>query len=137
MDQENFMQILPLDSLKKLQSIDILTQQGDVKVVSHIFSALLDNRTCALCRDLDGRILQAGDPDYDTFQPPLHNSCRCLFISVTSKDPNPPKITGLLAKPKLVKKFAPTFVDLPEKEIPKATIFVIPKPKDTEDEDLN
>lgn len=52
------------------------------------WSAVLDNKTCPLCEELDGKVISAHDPDFDAFQPPLHNGCRCIWVFIGSKETN-------------------------------------------------
>ncbi|MBW2600096.1 MAG: minor capsid protein [Deltaproteobacteria bacterium] len=59
---------------------------GVDKVVAAQYSAVLDERTCALCEQLDGQVMDINDPDFDRFQPPQHISCRCLFVFIRSTE---------------------------------------------------
>lgn len=69
------MNMLTLKDLKKLQGFDLLTQTGFVKVVRHMYSAILDIKTCALCQSLDSKVVNGGDSAYFTYMPPLHGKC--------------------------------------------------------------
>jgi SPP1 gp7 family putative phage head morphogenesis protein len=44
-----------------------------------------DARACDICDPLDGTVLPADDPFWQSHQPPLHPSCRCI---VTALDPD-------------------------------------------------
>lgn len=46
------------------------------------FSAILDDRTTEICRELDGRLFRMDDPDLDRFKPPLHFNCRSMLVAV-------------------------------------------------------
>lgn len=46
------------------------------------WSAILDQRTCPLCEELDGKKISVDNPDFDVFRPPLHQNCRCLLIYI-------------------------------------------------------
>lgn len=51
-------------------------------VVGARWSAILDNKTCELCRELDEQVIKVDNPDYDIFQPPIHQNCRCFWIYI-------------------------------------------------------
>ena len=46
------------------------------------YSAILDAGTTEICRDLDGRIFEMGDPNLDRLAPPNHFNCRSLLVPV-------------------------------------------------------
>lgn len=46
------------------------------------WSSILDEKTCPLCEELDGKKIKATDPDFDIFRPPLHNHCRCILVYI-------------------------------------------------------
>ena len=46
------------------------------------FSAILDDRTTEICRELDLRLFRMDDPDLDRFKPPLHFNCRSMLVAV-------------------------------------------------------
>lgn len=46
------------------------------------FSAILDDRTTKICRELDGKLFRMDDPDLDRFKPPLHFNCRSMLVAV-------------------------------------------------------
>lgn len=50
------------------------------------YSAILDSRTTAICRHLDGRIFSEDSPNWDGYRPPNHFNCRSLLIPVTTED---------------------------------------------------
>jgi SPP1 gp7 family putative phage head morphogenesis protein len=49
------------------------------------FSAIMDSRTSPVCRPLDGTILAADHPFWQTHNPPLHHNCRSTVISLTEE----------------------------------------------------
>jgi hypothetical protein len=67
------------------------------------YSAILDESTCSLCEELDGKTLSIDDPNVDE-TPPLHPQCRCILIPIT-KDEEAPEWTGIKADQKLVDRF--------------------------------
>ena len=46
-----------------------------------LYDAVLDSRTTALCSELDGTLLPADDPWWDTHHPPVHYNCRSAVRS--------------------------------------------------------
>lgn len=56
---------------------------GDVPIQGAQFSAVLDHRTCELCRRLDEQTISVADLDYLKFEPPLHWNCRCFYVWIT------------------------------------------------------
>lgn len=47
------------------------------------YSALLDRRTCELCRKLDEKVIPIEHTDLARFTPPIHHNCRCLWVWIT------------------------------------------------------
>ena len=47
-----------------------------------LYSAVLDNRTTEVCRDLDGLVIPLDHPMLDRLAPPNHFSCRSLLVNV-------------------------------------------------------
>ncbi len=68
----------------------VQTQLGKRRILRLVWSAILDSKTCPLCRALDGRVVTPGSPQHQQFQPPLHPHCRCMWIGVTERDPHIP-----------------------------------------------
>jgi Phage Mu protein F like protein len=50
------------------------------------FAAIADGRSCDLCSNLNGKIINKKDPRVITFTPPLHIGCRCTFVTVNKYD---------------------------------------------------
>ena len=59
------------------------------------YSAVLDDKTCDLCAELDGKTFQDDDSDSDEYNPPVHAQCRCIIIPITTNEPEPEKWDGL------------------------------------------
>lgn len=51
-----------------------------------VYDAVLDGRTSAICKSLDGTTLPADDPFWGTHHPPNHFSCRSGIISLTEAE---------------------------------------------------
>lgn len=59
-------------------------------VESYTFVAVDDDRTTAICLELNGRTFAANDPDVQRYQPPLHYNCRSyLATNLRSMQDNP------------------------------------------------
>lgn len=46
------------------------------------YTAVLDARTTNYCRDLDGKVFQASDPNYALLTPPNHYGCRSFWTPI-------------------------------------------------------
>ena len=76
-------------NVKDLEVLELQRQIGGELVRGYVaaamWSAILDNRVCPVCAQLDGQILSVDDPLYGTWQPPLHPACRCLLFFITDQ----------------------------------------------------
>jgi len=70
---------------------DFVAEEQGVKRIQ--YSAILDKRTCPLCKKLDGMIFKAGTPEAKRFKPPVHHNCRCIFAYVMPEEQPQPEIT--------------------------------------------
>jgi SPP1 gp7 family putative phage head morphogenesis protein len=61
------------------------------------FSSILDDRTCKICRPLDGKVVERQEYKRTGWKPPIHFHCRCLWILIrkVSKDYKLPDVTGI------------------------------------------
>jgi SPP1 gp7 family putative phage head morphogenesis protein len=50
------------------------------------YSAIIDDRTTDICREMDGKQYLADNPIWDDYRPPLHYNCRSLLVAITSLD---------------------------------------------------
>lgn len=50
------------------------------------YSAIMDDRTTPVCRELDGKVFMADDPNVDTLRPPRHFNCRSLMVPIVIGD---------------------------------------------------
>lgn len=53
------------------------------------YSAILDKRTCPLCKELDSLYAEVGSPDHLEFTPPIHHRCRCIWVYIGNEDTPP------------------------------------------------
>lgn len=51
------------------------------------YSAILDDRTTEICRELDGSVFAADDPNLDRIKPPNHFNCRSVLVPITVDTP--------------------------------------------------
>jgi hypothetical protein len=66
-------------------------------------SEILDNRTCPLCRRVDGMILRVGTPEHAKWRQPSHINCRRTLIYI-SKDEQNVRADFEEPEPELIKK---------------------------------
>jgi SPP1 gp7 family putative phage head morphogenesis protein len=50
------------------------------------YSAIMDDRTTPVCRELDGKVFMADDPNVDTLRPPRHFNCRSVLVPIVIGD---------------------------------------------------
>jgi uncharacterized protein with gpF-like domain len=50
-----------------------------------LYSSVKDTRRSAICKDLEGTILPADDPYWDTHTPQMHHGCRSSLRSLTQE----------------------------------------------------
>ena len=66
------------------------------------YTAIMDKRTCNICRSLDGMRIdlrdEAGKLLYEKYSPPQHVSCRCIFLYHGAGDNEIPVKIGVLNK---------------------------------------
>jgi SPP1 gp7 family putative phage head morphogenesis protein len=55
-------------------------------VVALQYSAILDDRTTPICRELDGHIHAVGSKVWQNYRPPNHYNCRSVVFAVTTLD---------------------------------------------------
>lgn len=80
----------------------------EFEVNTAAWSAILDTKTCALCDYLDGMRIAIDDPDYQIFTPGnLHPHDRCIWILLTTDDPDSGDYTWETPPDELVLDHAP------------------------------
>jgi SPP1 gp7 family putative phage head morphogenesis protein len=50
------------------------------------FSAIMDQRTSPICAPLDGTVLPADDPFWESHNPPLHFNCRSHVVTLSEEE---------------------------------------------------
>lgn len=60
----------------------LLAYKDEDEVVAFQWLAILDSRTCPLCRSRDGMIILKTNPNLDEMVPPAHCQCRCILVPV-------------------------------------------------------
>ena len=61
-------------------------ERGGVPLRGAQYSALLDRRTCDLCRRLDETVIPVTHTDLARFTPPVHHNCRCVWVWITTDE---------------------------------------------------
>jgi SPP1 gp7 family putative phage head morphogenesis protein len=54
------------------------------------YYAILDKKTCPLCRELDGSVVEVGSSEHQNHMPPIHNRCRCIWVYYDEQETNQP-----------------------------------------------
>lgn len=74
---------------------DGVAKEGD----AFEYSAILDTKVCAICTDLDGKVVDFKEYRRTQWKPPIHFHCRCIWILLRrllkETDTTLPKVTGL------------------------------------------
>ena len=51
-----------------------------------MWSAILDEHVCPICRELDGKYFSPKDPLLDYIRSPIHQGCRCILVGVLKEE---------------------------------------------------
>lgn len=54
------------------------------------YSAILDTKTCDLCKHFNGQVFKIDSDLYRKYKPPLHHKCRCILIYIDRREPDRP-----------------------------------------------
>ena len=54
------------------------------------YYAILDKRTCPLCEELNGSVVEVGSTEHQNHMPPIHNRCRCIWVYYDEQETNQP-----------------------------------------------
>lgn len=55
------------------------------------YYAILDKKTCPLCKELDGSVVKVGSLDHQNYMPPIHNRCRCIWVYFDEEESRQPE----------------------------------------------
>src|SRR3972149_7911519 len=105
------MEILSLEKLKNTKLADLIKPN----IVRFIWTAILDEKVCDLCRSLDQKVMDANSPDSTIYQPPLHQRCRCHILPITSDAEKIPKVDWEKPKDSWIRRYAPFLLIIPFK----------------------
>ena len=117
--------ILSLERLQNIKLADILSP----KITRFVWKTHEPN-ICLLCASLDGKVMDATDPDYSIYQQPLHPRCKCTWGFITSDAEVIPKVDWEKTKKEWVKKYAPFLLLLPFIGKKEEKVELIFNPKD-------
>jgi SPP1 gp7 family putative phage head morphogenesis protein len=94
---------------------------GD-SIFAYRYTAVLDLRTTDYCRELDGKVFQASDPNYPLLTPPNHYGCRSFWTPIMAEESEGVEVEG---KPFDFPVYSSvnTFKDLAEERAKKAISF--------------
>ena len=62
------------DTAQAAASVDAYKEAG---IERYRYNAMLDDKTCKVCRELNGKIFKISEKQPGVNFPPIHNSCRC------------------------------------------------------------
>ena len=119
------MKLLSLERLKTTKLSDILEK----KITRFVWKTHEPN-ICPLCASLDGKVMDATDPDYSIYQQPLHPRCKCTWGFITSDAEVIPKVDWEKPKKEWIKKYAPFLLLLPFIGKKEEKVELIFNPKD-------
>ena len=77
---------------------DVFTEYSS-DISEYQYSAILDEKTCATCNDLDGKVVDEEEYKRTSFDPPIHHHCRCIWVAILADELDQPPITGLPERP--------------------------------------
>src|SRR3972149_3864283 len=117
--------ILSLERLQNIKLADILSP----KITRFVWKTHEPN-ICLLCASLDGKVMDATDPDYSIYQQPLHPRCKCTWGFITSDAEVIPKVDWEKPKKEWIKKYAPFLLLLPFIGKKEEKVELIFNPKD-------
>ena len=76
--------------LNVAESVNLGRENGfnDIRdeIGGYQWSALLDHRTCPICKSLDGTYFEPGDSALAELKPPIHPNCRCILVAVLREE---------------------------------------------------
>jgi len=58
------------------------------------YSAIMDDRVCGYCKELDGLVTIVDSATYRRFDTPAHYMCRCVWLPITKEEIMNPRIEG-------------------------------------------
>ena len=102
--------ILSLERLQNIKLADILSP----KITRFVWKTHEPN-ICLLCASLDGKVMDATDPDYSIYQQPLHPRCKCTWGFITSDAEVIPKVDWEKPKDSWIRRYAPFLLIIPFK----------------------
>lgn len=72
------------------EAVNLGREEGfeDIKnqIGAYQWSAILDSRTCSICKSLDGTYFEPRDPALAELKPPIHVNCRCILVAVLKEE---------------------------------------------------
>lgn len=58
------------------------------------YTAILDDKVCDLCEELDGIVVEADSAVMQKYSPPLHFFCRCIWMPITQEEIDDPRVAN-------------------------------------------
>lgn len=95
--------IIPTATASIVSSIsmgrDDVFQANQSKISLYQYSAILDDRTCPICEDLDGTVVDEAEYRSTEWLPPIHFGCRCIWVAILADEVEQPEISGFPNEP--------------------------------------
>jgi hypothetical protein len=91
---------------------DDVFQTYKSSISKYQYSAILDDKTCPICEELDGAVVDEAEYRSTKWLPPIHLNCRCIWVAIMSDEQEQPEISGLpetpggIEEPQLSEEFA-------------------------------
>lgn len=77
---------------------DVFAANRD-QIAVYQYSAILDNKVCPTCRDLDGTTMDYATYANFAWKPPIHIFCRCILVAVYKDQTEIPATTAVPEQP--------------------------------------
>lgn len=78
---------------------DDVFQTYKTQIKLYQYSAILDERTCPICEELDSTVVDEAEYESTDWLPPIHGGCRCIWVAILSDEEDPPEATGFPDEP--------------------------------------
>lgn len=77
---------------------DVFEEYSD-KIYGYLYSAILDEKVCNICYDLDGSVATPDEYAATVWMPPIHFWCRCIWVAIMRDEEDKPDFTGIPDNP--------------------------------------
>jgi hypothetical protein len=78
---------------------DDVFKDNDGDIYGYQYSAILDDKVCAICEDLDSSVVTNTEYMATVWMPPIHFNCRCIWVAIMDDEEEKPDYSGLPDSP--------------------------------------